>query len=127
MNKKSYLACLLVLAAGAALLMPALADATGKEQNGVRAIWVGSPAAVASGPPGAYFISEDRARFHLRCPCGKCTKHNVLPLEAGGGPYVWTLTGDKEKPTLSPSIHWFEPDGQTTHWHGWLQDGYYRD
>jgi hypothetical protein len=89
----------------------------------VPATLVGSASAVVSGPPGAYFISEDRKQFHLRCPCGVCSKSNVLPLVADGSPYVWTLSGEPERPTLSPSIHWFETDGRTTHWHGWLQNG----
>lgn len=91
----------------------------------VPATLVSSASAVASGPPGAYYVTEDRTKFHLRCPCGICTKSNVLPLVADGSPYTWTLSGDPDRPTLTPSIHWFEIDGTTTHWHGWLRNGYF--
>lgn len=30
----------------------------------------------------------------------------------------WTLSGTRDKPTLSPSLHWVGM------WHGWLRDGY---
>lgn len=127
MNKKSYLALVLAVAAGAALLLPSRGESSGKQDLGLRAIRVESPKAVRTGPAGAYFITADRTVFHLRCPCGKCTKHAALPLEAGGGPWVWNLSGDENHPSLSPSIHWFEPDGSTTHWHGWLQEGFFSE
>jgi hypothetical protein len=131
MNKKHYLASLLALAAGAALLLQACSDAVEDHLPGggdrVAATLVASPSAVVTGPPGAYYISEDRKEFHLRCPGGNCTKASVLPLAPGTGAYVWTLSGQPGKPTLSPSIHWFETNGVTTHWHGWLRDGYFED
>jgi hypothetical protein len=91
--------------------------------NGVPATLVASASAVAGGPPGAYYVTEDRRQFHLRCPCGLCTKSSVLALTANGSSDVWTLSGELGRPTLSPSIHWFETDGRTTHWHGWLREG----
>lgn len=132
MNKKTYLAGLFALAAGAALFLQAcsgdsLDDNLPGGGDRVPATLVSSPSAVATGVPGAYFISEDRKLFHLRCPCGRCTKSNALPLEAGGGAYVWQLSGQPGKPTLSPSIHWFETNGVTSHWHGWLRDGVFED
>ncbi len=95
------------------------------EKKGVPATKMASIADIQGGPPGAYFISNDRLAFHLRCPCGRCQKTNILPLAPARGPYVWSLSGDEDKPTLSPSIHWFEKDGMTTHWHGWLREGYF--
>jgi hypothetical protein len=92
-------------------------------RRGVPAIPVESRAAVLSGKPGSFFISPDLTEFHLRCPCGRCEKSNSLPLEGGYGSYVWRLSGTDKKPSLSPSIHWFERDGVRTHWHGWLTDG----
>lgn len=111
-----------------ALLVPGCSDSDGSPLspaagNSVAATLVSSASAVVSGPPGAYYVTEDRSQFHLRCPCGVCSKSNVLPLVANGSPYVWTLSGEPGRPTLSPSIHWFETDGRTTHWHGWLRDG----
>ena len=129
MTHQPHIAILFALVAGAALLLAACSDSVGKllagGGEGVAATLVGSAAEVVEGPPGAYFISEDRTKFHLRCPCGRCTKKLALPL-AGGGAYVWQLSGPDGKPSLLPSIHWFEPDGSTTHWHGWLRDGYFR-
>jgi hypothetical protein len=119
---------------GAALLLPGCGgDSHGNPLSpapnpaGVRATLVGSPSAVVAGPPGAYFVSEDRSQFHLRCPCGLCSKSAVLPLVANGSSEFWTLSGEPGRPTLTPSIHWFETNGATTHWHGWLQNGYFDD
>jgi hypothetical protein len=92
-------------------------------RRGVPAIPVADAAAVRKGKPGSFYISRDRTEFHLRCPCGRCEKSNTLPLEGGYGAYVWNLSGTDSKPSLSPSIHWFERDGVRTHWHGWLTDG----
>jgi len=30
----------------------------------------------------------------------------------------WSLSGTRDKPTLSPSLHWVNV------WHGWLRDGF---
>ncbi len=30
----------------------------------------------------------------------------------------WSLSGTRDKPTLSPSLHW------VGYWHGWLKDGF---
>lgn len=89
----------------------------------VPAILVDSVEAVIDGPPGAYFISKDGKEFHLRCPCGGCQKHNTLPLVAGNSRYSWKLRGRPDRPSLSPSIHWMNTNGRTTHWHGWLRNG----
>jgi hypothetical protein len=94
---------------------------------GLRATPVGSASAVAGGQPGAYYVTEDRRQFHLRCPCGVCSKSAVLPLVAEGSTEFWTLSGEPGRPTLTPSIHWLEADGARTHWHGWLRDGYFDD
>ncbi len=131
MTQKSRFICLLVLATGLSFVIGACGGGggnptlpTGSEPGfSVSAVAVGSQSEVVQGPPGAYYISEDRLRFHLRCPCGRCTKFNALPLEPSPGSNVWRLSGAPGRPTLSPSIHWFETDGVTTHWHGWLRDG----
>lgn len=94
-----------------------------QKSGGVPARLVGSAAEVVNGVPGDYYITPDGLEFHLRCPCGRCKKHNVLPLTPARAEHVWYLSGEKGKPSLSPSIHWFEKDGMTTHWHGWLRDG----
>lgn len=89
----------------------------------VEAIPVDSIEAVAAGPPGAFFIAEDRRTFYLRCPCGKCDKANALNLAKDRGGFTWKLKGKDKAPTLHPSIHWMNKDGRSTHWHGWLSDG----
>jgi hypothetical protein len=116
----------------AALLLPGCSDSheanpLSPVSGPVPATLVASASAVASGPPGAYYVTEDRRQFHLRCPCGICSKSSVLPLVADGSSDVWTLSGEPGRPTLTPSIHWFETDGTTTHWHGWLRNGYFDD
>jgi hypothetical protein len=134
-TKKPHLARLLALTAGAALLLQACGGSSDPPDNpmlppgnvGVAAVLVSSPSAVVNGPPGAYYISEDRKEFHLRCPGGSCTKSTILPLAPATGAFVWTLSGEPGKPTLSPSIHWFESNGVQTHWHGWLRNGYFQD
>ena len=126
-----WLGCLLC----AALLLPACSDSHEASprsplsplSDAVPATLVGSASAVASGPPGAYYVTEDRTQFYLRCPCGVCSKSSVLPLVAGGSSEFWALSGEPGRPTLTPSIHWFETDGTTTHWHGWLRNGYFDD
>jgi hypothetical protein len=136
MKKKPHITGILVLAFATGFLLQACDRDSGDNGTApnnpqpstnvaVVATLVGSAAEVPNGVPGAYYISQDRRFFYLRCPGGSCTKHNVLLLEPGSGRYVWTLSGSAGRPTLSPSIHWFETDGATTHWHGWLRDGVY--
>lgn len=133
MIKKSFLAGLLALAFGAGLSLLACGSSSPTESENppqtdrVKAVLVGSASEVVTGPPGAYFVSEDGKHFHLRCPGGSCTKSAVLPLVSGEGPYVWQLSGPPGSPTLSPSIHWFETNGVTTHWHGWLRNGIFEE
>ena len=93
------------------------------QRGGVAATLVASVAEVRKGAPGAYYVSADGLELHLRCPCGRCEKFNTLPLAPSRGPYIWHLSGPKDKPSLTPSIHWFEKDATTTHWHGWLREG----
>ncbi len=133
MIKKPILASLLALAAGTAFFLGACSDSPVDEHlpggggGAVNATLVGSPEAVVTGVPGSYYIPEDRSKFYLRCPCGRCAKHNVLPLVAGSATWTWQLSGPPGKPSLSPSIHWFETNGTTTHWHGWLRDGVFAE
>lgn len=131
-KKKPLIACALAIAFSAGFLLqacgsdsdnPTTPNNPQQPSTNVTATLVGSAAEVPNGVPGSYYISEDRKFFYLRCPGGNCTKHNVLALEPGSAAHVWTLSGPPGRPSLSPSIHWFETDGVTTHWHGWLRDG----
>ncbi len=93
----------------------------GRRRISVPAIMVSSREEVEKGAPGSYYINREETEFYLRCPCGRCEKVNTLPLVSGR--WVWHLKGRHDKPSLSPSIHWFETDGRRTHWHGWLRNG----
>jgi hypothetical protein len=74
-------------------------------------------------PPGGfeYYRSGDReyAGIIYSCPCG-CGKNGVLAFRPHPSP-SWEWDGNKEQPTLSPSVHDI-PNGKT-HWHGYLRAG----
>ena len=76
-------------------------------------------------PPGAFefFVAHggDGApvgMFYL-CPCG-CGRRGVLHFRPHPSP-SWQWDGNRDKPTLSPSVHDM-PNGKT-HWHGYLRNG----
>lgn len=75
-------------------------------------------------PAGAfeYYKSGDReyAGMIYCCPCG-CGKIGVLAFRPHPSP-SWEWDGNKETPTLSPSVHDI-PAGGKTHWHGYLRNG----
>lgn len=72
--------------------------------------------------PGAieYFTSTERgiAGLLFKCPCG-CGLMGALDFRPHESP-SWDWNGDKEKPTLTPSVH------TPGHWHGFLTDGVWR-
>lgn len=74
-------------------------------------------------PAGAYefYRSGDRefAGMIYVCPCG-CGKTGALAFRPHASP-SWEWDGNKEAPTLSPSVHDI-PHGKT-HWHGYLRAG----
>lgn len=66
----------------------------------------------------------------LLCPaCGSMHAVGVKP----GDPNGWEWNGQKDTPTLSPSIffadgHGHRPNGNPDcRWHGWLRDGVWHD
>lgn len=67
--------------------------------------------------PGDFEILDDAQgprAIALCCPgCGSVSK---LPLRPGNGP-DWRFDGNRQQPTLYPSIHHLEC------WHGWLRAG----
>lgn len=66
-----------------------------------------------------------RTYFWHYCPCG-CGDLRALPVATGEKqPKSWQWNGDKEKPTLSPSIYHYDIQNQP-HWHGFLTDGEWR-
>lgn len=66
----------------------------------------------------------------FRCPCG-CRSYSRLPIglnvkpprgvDPGGVAATWQWDGNREAPTLHPSIH------HVDHWHGWLRAGVWAD
>lgn len=87
---------------------------------GVKALLVED---IDAGPAGAfeYYRSGDRdyAGMIYNCPCG-CGKTGALAFRPHASP-SWDWDGNKERPTLSPSVH--DLNGGKTHWHGYLRAG----
>lgn len=52
------------------------------------------------------------------CPCG-CARESFLPMRGRGHPHEWDWDGNREAPTLTPSIQQVGGCG----WHGWLRAG----
>jgi len=88
----------------------------------IRAVQVDS---IFQSAPGSikFFGEVDRpdvvAGFNFSCPCG-CGHLGGVNLRPGG----WTWNGDKEKPTVQPSIYFNQ--GGEGEWHGYLTDGEWR-
>lgn len=61
------------------------------------------------------------------CPCGCGMTHSAAFRSTNPNRPTWGFNGDKEKPTLTPSLNVLQTDeaGNRTgeHWHGWLRDG----
>lgn len=58
------------------------------------------------------------------CPCG-CGSRGVLQIDSPFADHnrdKWTWDGNRERPTMSPSVRRTEGCG----WHGYLQDGMWR-
>ena len=53
------------------------------------------------------------------CPCG-CGNESYLPIAGHGHPQEWEWDGNREAPTLSPSVF---NTGMPCQWHGWLRAG----
>ncbi|MCW5695763.1 MAG: hypothetical protein KIS96_03400 [Bauldia sp.] len=80
-------------------------------------------------PAGAFEYCEDAGRVTgllYVCPCG-CGAQGFLRFRSAESERPsWIWDGDREKPTLSPSVHhiWKLTQGGTkTHWHGFLRGG----
>jgi hypothetical protein len=76
--------------------------------------------ATEGGPYGILFVCPcgcgSFGSVHFNVPSDWAEKHN------GGKPLTqWTWNGNKEKPTLSPSIL------HENHWHGYLRDGVFEE
>lgn len=87
------------------------------------AMAAGSVAFAKQGPYGKPDIEWD-VMWYV-CPCG-CGSHGCLPVGNGFKPdhgvvgrATWHWDGNREAPTLSPSVH------HVGHWHGWLKAGFW--
>lgn len=67
-----------------------------------------------------FFVDRDQkvAGMIYSCPCG-CGRTGALNFRPHPSP-SWEWNGDREKPTLTPSVH------HVGHWHGFLTDGVWR-
>jgi len=83
----------------------------------------------ASGLPAGSFefydtTSRKDAGMIYICPCG-CGRQGVLRFRPHESP-SWEWNGDRDAPTLTPSVHdqIVLSDGtKRTHWHGYLTNG----
>lgn len=77
-----------------------------------------------------YFVKSkggDISGMLFGCPCGCGELKSVSFRPHAVKRPSWEWNGDRNKPTLSPSINilQFNEQGQQIgeHWHGWLRDG----
>lgn len=83
-----------------------------------------------------FYVSRDvadgtePAGILFGCPCGCGAMNSVAFRASRAGRPSWNWDGNREKPTLSPSINilQFDEAGNRTgeHWHGWLRDGVFQ-
>lgn len=79
--------------------------------------------------------AEDRGFWgwiKFTCPCG-CGALHRLPIglknkpprgiDAGGVQATWMWDGDRDRPTITPSIN--HQVGKRSHWHGFLTRGWF--
>jgi hypothetical protein len=92
-----------------------------------------------AGPPGCFefYVHQDTGPEVMRgliyqCPCGCRVLHALAfpPLSADDlkyGRHQWSWDGNREAPTLSPSINSHEDGDRNapTHWHGFLTGGFF--
>lgn len=88
-------------------------------------------------PPGAFEFYTAReqadAGILFMCPCGCGSMFGVAvnPAGASDGEPVWSWDGNRETPTLTPSILVYQMAEGTgerigEHWHGFLTAGEFR-
>lgn len=61
---------------------------------------------------------SNHSHLHFICPCGVCGSYVVLPVTPVS-PKGWDWNGNKERPTLRPSIRRMDK----CNWHGYLTEG----
>lgn len=71
---------------------------------------------------GIHFRDRDGKLWGITfiCPCG-CGSESWLPVDRRGRPGPsWEWDGNREAPTLTPSVF---NSGMPCQWHGWLRAG----
>ncbi len=68
----------------------------------------------AKNPGDFYFTDGERTYFHCRLSEDDFIS---IPVNATGVSPCWQWDGNRERPTIAPSIHLIG------HWHGFVQDG----
>lgn len=72
--------------------------------------------------PGDYYFAEDNKALIAMCPSG-CGELMSLPLTILDNNPRWEWNGDKECPSLTPSI---QRRGPNCTWHGYLTNGVWK-
>ncbi len=74
-----------------------------------------------SGENGTAMFLNEFKRLLFKCPgCGEVAS---IPISMEGSGKDWKWDGNKESPTLNPSIHSVGCCG----WHGWLRGGIFSE
>lgn len=71
---------------------------------------------------GSYEIvefDEETKGIRFICPCG-CGNESWLPIRTVGETRGWSWDGDRDNPTLTPSVY---NTGMLCRWHGFLTRG----
>lgn len=84
--------------------------------------------------PGGSFVfttsegHDEPAGMLYQCPCGCGAIHGANFKGYGGGYAEWDWDGNRDKPTLSPSLGlWPKDDKGNYHWHGFLKAGVFEE
>lgn len=88
-------------------------------------------------PAGAFkFFRRDDieglAGILYACPCGCGAVHSAPFKGSNPGRAEWAWDGNREAPTLKPSLGLHPKDGRAAdgsgyHWHGWLTAGEFKE
>ena len=76
-----------------------------------------APEGMAAGAIELREVEGEVRGFAFRCPCG-CGQESWLPVNRGQNGWNWD--GNRERPTLSPSVL---QSGLPCKWHGYLRNG----
>lgn len=105
---------------------------SGLRVSRINAVAVEMPSDTMPHLPGEFVWLETDGKIvgmHFACPCGCDAIHGA---HFGEGKWQWD--GNKESPTVTPSLGLsasgngaIAPDGSGYHWHGFLRNGYFEE